>query len=82
MLDATATVDALFCMNFLFYGEVKQVRQVTVHRVSTRQGKVRKIEFFSRSRIVREFCELSGKFENTGKCQGIISEFRKKSTCI
>ena len=24
---------------------------------------------------VREFCELSGKFENIGKCQGITREF-------
>ena len=25
--------------------------------------------------IVREFCEPSGKFENIGKCQGIIRKF-------
>ena len=45
-------------------------------RVATRQGKVREIVFFffQGQRIVREFCELSGKFENIGKCQGIIRE--------
>ena len=37
-------------------------------------GEVREIEFFQGCGIVREFSEPSGKFENIGKCQGIIRE--------
>ena len=50
-------------------------------RVAMRQGKVREIKFFQGQGIVRVFCELSGKFENIGKCQdyrGILEKEKNK----
>ena len=37
--------------------------------------KLGNLKFFQDQGIVREFCELSGKFGNTVKCQGIVREF-------
>ena len=38
-------------------------------------------DFYQGQGIVRELGEPSGKFENIGKCQGIMREFWKKMRC-
>ena len=37
--------------------------------------KSKKLNFFQGQGIAREFCKPSGKFENIGKCQGVIRKF-------